>query len=80
MQLLESDFRAKAGALQLDIELDTRPNGLQVAIATYNGQRAGSITSDALLRLIECIESGSSFIGEVRDVSGARVEIQVVHR
>lgn len=80
VRAIEAAFTANRAGLLLDIELDTKPNGLQVVVATYGGERAGSITSDALLRLIECLESGSRFVGEVCDVSGARVEIQVVHQ
>lgn len=61
----------------LDIVAESRLGGLQVAVALHNGRRAGAITADALVRLLECIAQGNEYIAEVISRSGARVEIQV---
>jgi hypothetical protein len=60
----------------LDIEL-IRRDTLRMAIASYNGKRAGAITADALARLLECMESGFSYHARVESIAGARVEVQV---
>jgi hypothetical protein len=60
----------------LDIELHPR-GPLRMAIATFEGRRAGAITADALVRLLECMESGFRYHARVENVAGARVEVQV---
>lgn len=60
----------------LDIQIQKRGE-LRIAAAIFEGEIAGAITSDSLLRLMECIETNYSYVADVRDVTGARVEVQV---
>jgi hypothetical protein len=69
----------QSGPVQLGLTLVDR-RGLKVVIAEYLGQAAGAITSDALLHLIECMEQGNVYVANVRNVSGARVEVQVMRQ
>ncbi|MGN4071772.1 hypothetical protein ACS0X5_15970 [Burkholderia gladioli] len=65
--------------VQLALVLEVR-RGIQIVVAKYQDQTAGSITSDVLLRLIECMEQQNEYVADVKHVSGARVEVQVVRR
>ncbi|MFZ2999798.1 MAG: hypothetical protein WA071_05695 [Undibacterium umbellatum] len=70
---------AKLAAMQtviLEIKIESRSN-FKVAIACFEDRRVGAITSDALIRLIECTIQGYAYVAEVKSVSGARVEVQV---
>jgi hypothetical protein len=62
---------------RLDIVLDTS-GGRKKVLALRAGQIAGSITSDMLPQLIQCLEKGFNFIAEVISASGARVEVHVL--
>lgn len=63
--------------VSLEISTETRQGGLQIAVAVFEGQRAGAITSDALARLLECMAQGNNYVADVLSVAGARVEVQV---
>ena len=65
--------------VRLDIQIQLRGT-LQIAVALLDQQVAGAITSDALVRLIECIRQGNEYVAEVRSIAGARVEVQVVRK
>jgi hypothetical protein len=62
---------------KLEVVVETRSGGLQIALAMHEGERAGAITSDALARLLECMAQGNEYVAEVINVTGARVEVQV---
>lgn len=69
----------RAGPVLLDIQIERRGT-LRMAVAFFEGQRAGAITSDALARLLECIERDFEYVARVENISGARVEVQVVRK
>ena len=71
--------RAGVGLVRLVVEIEVRGT-LRIAIASFEGRRAGAITSDALLWLLECIAAGNEYVAEVKTVFGARVEVQVMRK
>ena len=77
--VLEIAKRSREETVRLDIGIEQRGT-LQVAVALLEGQIAGAITSDALIRLVECIKAGNDYVAEVRSIAGARVEVQVVRK
>lgn len=48
-----------------------------VVVRTAEGEEAGSITSDQLLRLLECIEEGYSYVAIVHSISGGQVTVEI---
>ncbi|KPY55904.1 hypothetical protein [Pseudomonas syringae] len=60
----------------LDIGLSNL-NGQLVAVALWQGQLAGGIASPRVLRLIACIESGTSYRAAVVDKNGAQVVLRI---
>jgi hypothetical protein len=60
----------------LDIGLASLNNQV-VAVATWRGQIAGGIASPRVIRLIACIESGTSYMATVLDKNGAQVVLRI---
>ncbi len=52
-------------------------SGQLVAVALWRGQVAGGIASPRVLRLIACIESGTSYQAAVLDKNGAQVVLRI---
>jgi hypothetical protein len=62
---------------KLDIVLDTS-GGRKKVLALRDAKIAGSITSDMLPQLIQCLEKGFPFIAEVLSAKAGRVEVHVM--
>lgn len=48
-----------------------------VVVKTADDEEAGSITSDQLIRLLECIAEGFSYAAIVRSISGGQVDVEI---
>jgi len=59
----------------LDVEAQS-PTGPAVVV-TESGELAGSLTTSKLLRLLECIEEGFSYVAEIKKISGGDVQVEV---
>ena len=60
----------------LFVELETTPRNRVVAKSSA-GTVAGAITSTKLVDLIECLQDGHTYEGEVISVHGGRIEIEI---
>lgn len=65
------------GADTLTIQIDGS-GGKKRVLAAHKGSIAGSITSDMLPQLINCLEQGFPFHADVLSAKGGRVEIHVL--
>jgi hypothetical protein len=63
----------------LQVAGQPRADGTLVVVALHGNAVAGSITSDLLLRLIDCMNAGHDFVAEITAVRGARVDVHVRH-
>lgn len=60
----------------LSVELDVNPRK-RVVVKNRLGKVIGAITSVRLVDIIECLESGHSYDGQVTSISGGRVGIEI---
>jgi|GEM_PF-1642705 len=60
----------------LEIEIDNTA-ATPVVRAMFQGQVAGSITSSIIQKLVECVESGYTYIAEVTSVQGGACRVRV---
>lgn len=59
------------------LEVEAKAPRGPVIAKTATGEEAGSITSDLLLRLLECIAEGFSYVAIVRSISGGQVDVEI---
>lgn len=60
----------------LSVQLEVNPRK-RVVVKNRLGQVVGAITSVRLVDIIECLESGFSYDGQVTSISGGRVGIEI---
>ena len=60
----------------LAVVLETNPRN-RVVVQNGNQLVAGAITSVRLVDLIECIQAGSEYVGQVISIAGGRVEVEI---
>ncbi|EIN02571.1 hypothetical protein WQE_03287 [Paraburkholderia hospita] len=63
----------------LQVVAQPRADGTLVVVAMHGPLVAGSITSDQLLRLIDCTSDGHHYVAEVTSIKGAKVDVYVRH-
>jgi hypothetical protein len=81
--VLNSPVPAVIGQLKAGDVLDIRLNrtgAAPIVEAVFSGQFAGTVTSRIMLRLIECISSGHTYMAEVVNVAGGACTVDVRHR
>lgn len=61
---------------ELDLTVSKR-NGFDVVEAVYQGDVAGSITSDLVPKLVDCASEGFVYVADVLSINGGRVEVEV---
>lgn len=59
----------------LDVAL--QPGTGTVVVVLHHGQVAGGLASPDVQRLRECIEGGTQYGAEVREINGAQVKVRV---
>jgi hypothetical protein len=76
---LNSPKPAVVRNLKKDQVLEVEAKGPRgpVVVKTRAGEEAGSITSDQLLSLLECIAEGFSYVAVVRSISGGQVDVEI---
>lgn len=63
----------------LTVEVE-QTGGTQYVVAKHNGAEAGSLASAQIIRLIECINQGTSYKAKVTAVNGGQVKVKVEAR